>query len=53
VSNAVPRGRQFLRACIVNFRTRTDDVDALLGIVILAGRRLDAAVRPPQLMTHV
>ena len=39
VSNAVIEGRQFLRACIVNFRTTAADVDALAKIVVLRGER--------------
>jgi hypothetical protein len=46
VSNAVVRGRYLLRACIVNFRTRGADVDALPEIVVRLGRDLDAALRP-------
>jgi len=43
VSNAVIEGRQFLRACIVNFRTTAADIDALAKIVVLRGRELHAA----------
>jgi aromatic-L-amino-acid decarboxylase len=46
LSNAVLDGRYFLRACIVNFRTRESDVDALIEIVLRHGRRLDADMRP-------
>ena len=46
VSNAVIRGKYVLRACIVNFRTRASDVDALPGIVIRLGRDVDASLRP-------
>ncbi len=35
-----------LRACIVNFRTSLEDIDALPGIVIRIGREVDAALRP-------
>ncbi|MGK7311602.1 MAG: pyridoxal phosphate-dependent decarboxylase family protein [Candidatus Longimicrobiales bacterium M2_2A_002] len=38
VSNAVLNGRYVLRACIVNFNTTTDDVDALPEIVARIGR---------------
>jgi glutamate/tyrosine decarboxylase-like PLP-dependent enzyme len=38
VSNAVIEGRFLLRACIVNFRTTADDVDALLQLVVRLGR---------------
>lgn len=46
VSNAVLGGRYFLRACIVNFRTRESDVDALIDVVVRHGRGLDAELRP-------
>jgi aromatic-L-amino-acid/L-tryptophan decarboxylase len=44
LSNAVIGGRQFLRACIVNLRTRADDVDALPGIVVRTARKLEATI---------
>jgi aromatic-L-amino-acid/L-tryptophan decarboxylase len=47
VSNAVVGGRYLLRACIVNFHTGVDDVDALPEIVVRSGRKLDAELRPP------
>jgi aromatic-L-amino-acid/L-tryptophan decarboxylase len=40
-------GRYLLRACIVNFHTGVDDVDALPEIVVRSGRELDAELRPP------
>lgn len=46
LSNAVIAGRQYLRACIVNFRTRPADVEALAALVAAEGRRLDEAHRP-------
>jgi aromatic-L-amino-acid/L-tryptophan decarboxylase len=46
VSNAVIGGRQHLRACIVNFRTRAADVEALTRIAVRVGRELDARLRP-------
>ncbi|HSA57209.1 MAG TPA: aminotransferase class V-fold PLP-dependent enzyme [Gemmatimonadaceae bacterium] len=42
VSNAVIDGKYALRACIVNFRTRRDDVEALPEIVVREGRILAA-----------
>ena len=45
-SNAVLRGRFVLRACIVNFRTEADDVDALLDVAIELGTKVDAGLRP-------
>jgi glutamate/tyrosine decarboxylase-like PLP-dependent enzyme len=49
VSNAVIGGRYLLRACIVNFRTRSTDCDALAEIVAASGRRLDREMRPSSL----
>jgi aromatic-L-amino-acid/L-tryptophan decarboxylase len=46
LSNAVVRGAFVLRACIVNFRTSLEDIEALPGIVIRIGREVDAAIRP-------
>ena len=40
VSPAVVNGRYLLRACIVNFHTRQEDVEALPGIVARLGRQL-------------
>jgi glutamate/tyrosine decarboxylase-like PLP-dependent enzyme len=45
VSNAVIAGRYVLRACIVNFHTTRDDVEAIPGIVVRLGRQLDAEMR--------
>jgi aromatic-L-amino-acid decarboxylase len=45
VSNAVVDGRYVLRACVVNFRTRDEDIDALVDIAVRAGRMLDRALR--------
>lgn len=49
VSNAVIGGMFVLRACIVNFRTSLEDIEALPGIVIRLGREVDAAIRPAEL----
>ena len=46
LSNAVIHGKFALRACIVNFRTSLEDVEALLPIVVRMGRELDTALRP-------
>jgi hypothetical protein len=46
VSNAVVGGKYLLRACIVNFRTSTDDINALPEIVVREGRAIDASIRP-------
>lgn len=45
-SNAVLRGRFVLRACIVNFRTEAEDIDAILDVAAELGARLDAGMRP-------
>jgi aromatic-L-amino-acid decarboxylase len=46
LSNAVIGAIFVLRACIVNFRTSLEDIEALPGIVIRIGREVDAAIRP-------
>jgi aromatic-L-amino-acid/L-tryptophan decarboxylase len=46
VTNALVGGRYALRACIVNFRTTSDDVRAIPELVAEAGRTLDAELRP-------
>jgi aromatic-L-amino-acid/L-tryptophan decarboxylase len=48
-SNAVLNGRFCLRACIVNFRTEADDLDAVLDVTAEIGTRLDAEMRPAEL----
>jgi aromatic-L-amino-acid/L-tryptophan decarboxylase len=52
-SNAVLDGRFVLRACIVNFRTEAEDVDALLDVAAELGARLDAELRPEPLRASV
>ena len=49
LSNAVVRGTFLLRACVVNFRTSLEDIEALPGIVMRIGREVDTAMRPAQL----
>ena len=49
LSNAVIDGKFALRACIVNFRTDSDDVAAVPRLAVEEGRRLDAAMRPAAL----
>jgi glutamate/tyrosine decarboxylase-like PLP-dependent enzyme len=49
VSNAVVDGKYALRACIVNFHTSLDDVDAVPAIVVRLGRAVDAQMRPATL----
>jgi aromatic-L-amino-acid decarboxylase len=46
LSNAVLDGTYVLRACIVNFRTRLADLEALVETVIRTGRAVDARMRP-------
>jgi aromatic-L-amino-acid decarboxylase len=45
VSNAVIGGRYVLRACIVNFHTQREDVEAVPEIVAGVGRAIDAEMR--------
>ena len=45
LSNAVMRGTFLLRACVVNFRTSLEDIEALPPLVIRIGREVDAAMR--------
>ena len=42
LSNAVIGGRFVLRACIVNFHTSLEDIEALPVLVARMGRELDA-----------
>ena len=42
VSNAVINGKYLLRACIVNFRTDYEDIEALPEIVLRLGREVEA-----------
>jgi glutamate/tyrosine decarboxylase-like PLP-dependent enzyme len=46
ISNAVIDGKFCLRACIVNFRTSLEDIEALPEIVLRIGREADAEMRP-------
>jgi glutamate/tyrosine decarboxylase-like PLP-dependent enzyme len=45
VSNALVDGKYVLRACIVNFRTRLADVQALPALVLRLGCEVDVALR--------
>jgi glutamate/tyrosine decarboxylase-like PLP-dependent enzyme len=45
LSNAIVDGKYALRACIVNFRTTIQDVEALLPIIVRIGRQVDAELR--------
>ena len=39
-------GKYALRACIVNFRTTLEDVEAMPGLVVRIGKQVDAEMRP-------
>ena len=45
LTNAMVGGRFLLRACVVNFRTRLDDVEAVPEIVARIGREVDRELR--------
>ena len=45
VSNALVRGRYALRACIVNFHTALEDVEAVPATVVRVGRVVDGELR--------
>jgi len=49
LSNAIVGGKFALRACIVNFRTTLEDVEALLPVVVRIGNQADKALRPASL----
>ncbi len=49
LSNAVVDDRFLLRACITNFRSTLDDVEALADIVTRIGREVDEELRPKEL----
>lgn len=49
LSNGIVRGKFALRACIVNFRTSTKDIQALLPLVVRMGREIDSSLRPQNL----
>jgi glutamate/tyrosine decarboxylase-like PLP-dependent enzyme len=46
LSNAVINGKYVMRACIVNFRTSIEDIEALPELVVKIGRQLDTELRP-------
>ncbi len=46
LSNAVVEGKFALRACIVNFRTSMEDIEAVPAIIVRTGRELDSVLRP-------
>lgn len=49
LSNAVIRGKFVLRACVVNFRTSLEDIEALPHIITRIGAEIDGAIRPEEL----
>jgi aromatic-L-amino-acid/L-tryptophan decarboxylase len=53
LSNAVIHGRFVLRACIVNFRSSSADIEELLPLVVRMGKELDSALRPQTLRARV
>jgi aromatic-L-amino-acid/L-tryptophan decarboxylase len=52
VSNAVIRGRYVLRACVVNFNTTPQDIEALPELVARHGREADEALRASSTYTQ-
>jgi aromatic-L-amino-acid decarboxylase len=44
-SNALVSGKYAIRVCIVNFRSTTEDVEALLPMVVGIGREVDRELR--------
>jgi glutamate/tyrosine decarboxylase-like PLP-dependent enzyme len=50
LSNAVIHGKFALRACIVNFRTSEDDIEALPPLAIRLGKELDSMLRPGKIL---
>jgi glutamate/tyrosine decarboxylase-like PLP-dependent enzyme len=52
LSNAVINGKFALRACIVNFRTSLEDLDALLPLIVRLGKEVDSALRPAGLRSR-
>jgi aromatic-L-amino-acid/L-tryptophan decarboxylase len=51
LSNAVIKGTFLLRACVVNFRTSLEDIEALPALVTHIGKEVDSALRPVELNT--
>lgn len=46
LSNAIVDDTYLLRACVVNFRTQQEDIEAALPLMAEVGRKLDEAIRP-------
>lgn len=53
ISNAVIGGKFALRACIVNFRTSLEDIEALPEIALRIGREVDKELRAERLKISV
>ncbi|HEV8392653.1 MAG TPA: aspartate aminotransferase family protein [Vicinamibacterales bacterium] len=53
LSSAVVSGRFALRACVVNFHTSLDDIEALLPLVSGLGKEIDAALRREPAVQYV
>jgi len=53
LSSAVVNGRFALRACVVNFHTSLNDIEALLPLVSRLGREADAALRQEPVEPYV
>jgi glutamate/tyrosine decarboxylase-like PLP-dependent enzyme len=53
LSNALIGNTYVLRACVVNFRTSLEDIEALPEIVSRFGRAVDADIRPTNLKPEV
>jgi aromatic-L-amino-acid/L-tryptophan decarboxylase len=49
LSNAVIGGKYALRACIVNFRTTLEDVEAVPDLVVRLGKQVDGELRATRL----
>ena len=45
LSDAIVEGTFLLRACVVNFRTSLEDIEAMPGIVTRIGSEIDATMR--------
>lgn len=48
LSNAVVRGKYYLRACVVNFRTSAQDIEEIIEIIAREGKKTHRNLRQPQ-----
>lgn len=48
LSNAVIRGKYCLRACVVNFRTSAQDIEAVIEIIVREGQKTHLKLRQQQ-----